>query len=200
VKMRNPSGLIRIITTVFVFSTLLAVTAGAAFADSCETVDANAMGTSTQMGKIIPVKFRFCRPATPEDRQTLIEAFKKGQNQGLANALQKMPSAGRISLPSTTGYDLAYVRIIPTSTGRIIRFITNRRISFGEVYYSTRSSDYSLTAGQLVLNDKDKSKNTGVLYPATQIRLSKKGELTFELYKNPWKLQNIIDWGNKEGE
>jgi hypothetical protein len=44
------------------------------------------------------------------------------------------------------------------------------------------------------LNDSDKSKSSGVLYPAAQLIINKKGELQFELRKNPWNLVNIIDW------
>jgi hypothetical protein len=48
------------------------------------------------------------------------------------------------------------------------------------------------------LNDADKNKSIGVLYPAAQLIINKKGELQWELRKNPWKLVNIIDW-NKAG-
>ena len=54
-----------------------------------------------------------------------MEAFKKGSNQGLADALSKMKSSGRIQIPGTVGYDLAYVVSIPTPTGRKVRFVTN---------------------------------------------------------------------------
>jgi hypothetical protein len=167
-------------------------------AEMCEVVDATAMGTSTQMGRIVNIKLRFCKISTPEDRQVLVNAFKKGKNDGLTRALEKMPSSGRISTPGTLGYDLAYVQVIPTATGRQIRFATNRLMAFGEVYYNARTLDYSLTAGLLDINDKDKDKSTGTLYPAAELKMSKKGELTWELNKNPWKLQNIIDWGEKE--
>jgi hypothetical protein len=43
--------------------------------------------------------------STEEDRQILVEAFKKGQNQGLVNALTKMKAVGRIAItgkPSAT--------------------------------------------------------------------------------------------------
>jgi hypothetical protein len=44
------------------------------------------------------------------------------------------------------------------------------------------------------LNDANKDKSTGVLFPACQLIINKKGELQFELRKNPRKLVNIIDW------
>ncbi len=168
--------------------------------DKCEIIDATAQGTSTQMGKIISMKLTICGYSTPEDRQVLVDAFKKGKNQGLTNALQKMKGVGRISLPGTVGYELAYVRLIPTPTGREIRFVTNRKIAFGEAYNSTRSMDYSLTAGRLLLDDKDKDKSSGDLYPAAELKVNKKGDLEWNLYQNPWKLNNIIDWKNGEKE
>ncbi len=166
--------------------------------DKCETIDASARGTSTQMGKLVPVKVRICSFSTPEDRQLLINAFLQGQSQGLAKALEKMKPAGRISLPGTTGYDIAFARVIPTPTGRKIRFVTNRKIAFGEAYRNTQSQAFSLTAGEFDLNDQDKDKSTGVLFPATQFVINADGELQLELNQNPWKLTNIIDWSAKD--
>jgi hypothetical protein len=133
-----------------------------------------------------------------EDRQILIEAFKKGQNEGLVNALTKMKSVGRIAITGTLGYDLSYIRLIPTPTGRKIRFVTNRLLRFGEVYYNAQTIAYNLTAGEFDLNDSDKNKSAGFLYPAAQLIVNKEGQLEFQLNQNPWKLVNIIDW-NKAG-
>ena len=55
-----------------------------------QTFDATAMGTSTTMGKVFNVKIIIYEYSTEEDRQILIEAFTKGKNQGLVNALEKM--------------------------------------------------------------------------------------------------------------
>jgi len=159
-----------------------------------ETIDATAMGTSTQLGKTISIKVTIYEFSTPDDRQILVDAFKKGQNQGLINALTKMNSVGRIAITGTLGYDLSYIGLIPTETGRKIRFVTNRLLRFGEVYNNTQSIAYNLTAGEIEINDQDKNKSSGVLYPAAQLVINKEGQLQFELRKNPWKLVNIIDW------
>ncbi len=163
-----------------------------------ETIDATAMGTSTQMGKNVSVKVTIYEYSTEEDRQILVDSFKKGQNQGLVNALTKMKSVGRIAITGTIGYDLSFIRLVPTPTGRKIRFVTNRLVRFGENYYNTQSTAYNLTAGEIEINDADKNKSGGVLYPATQLVINKEGQLEFQLHKNPWKLVNIIDW-NKAG-
>jgi len=158
------------------------------------TIDATAMGTSTQLGKNVSVKVTIYEFSTEEDRQILIDAFKNGQNQGLVNALTKMKAVGRIAITGTIGYDLSFIRLVPTPTGRTIRFVTNRVLRFGEAYYNTQTTAYNLTAGEIEINDSDKDKSGGVLYPAAQLVINKEGQLEFQLNKNPWKLVNIVDW------
>ena len=159
-----------------------------------ETIDATARGTSTQMGKIINIKLNITQYSTDADRQALVEAFKKGQSEGLAKALEKMKPVGQIRLPGTTGYGLAYVVSIPTDTGRKIRFVSNRKIAFGEAAKGTRSQSYNLTAGEININDKDPKASKGTLLPAAQLIINKDGNLEWNLYQNPWDLTNIIDW------
>ena len=159
-----------------------------------ETLDATAFGTSTQLGKNFGVKIIIYEFSSPEDRQVLVDAFQHGQNDGLVNALEKMKSVGRIQIPGTVGYDLSFIREILTPTGRTIRFVTNRRIAFGESYWNTQTKSFNLTAGEIQLNDKDKSKSEGVLFPAAQLIVNKEGELQFELNQNSWKLVNVIEW------
>jgi len=163
-------------------------------ADNIETIQATAMGTSTQLGRTVGITVHIYEYSTMEDRDILIEAFTQGQNQGLVNALTKMKAVGRIAITSTLGYDLSYIRMIPTPTGRKIRFATNRLLRFGEAYYNTQSTAFNLTAGEFDLNDTDKSKSTGVLYPAAQLIINKEGELQLDLRQNPWNLVEIIDW------
>jgi hypothetical protein len=178
---------------------LVAVTAALSADDrNTETIDATAMGTSTQLGQNVSVKVTIYEFSTDEDRKILIDAFKKGQNQGLVNALTKMKSVGRIAITGTLGYDLSYIRLVPTPTGRKIRFVTNRVLRFGEAYYNTQTTAFNLTAGEIEINDSDKNKSSGVLFPAAQLVINKEGQLEFQLNKNPWKLVNIIDW-NKAG-
>ena len=175
---------------------LLMITSAPTFGQraSTETIDATAWGTSTQMGRNVGVKIIIYEFSSPEDRDILVEAFKQGQNDGLVNALTKMTSVGRIQIPGTLGFDLSFIREIITPTGRTIRFVTNRKIAFGEAYWSTRSKEFNLTAGEINLNDQGKSKSDGVLYPAAQLTINKDGELEFNLNQNPWRLGNIIEW------
>jgi hypothetical protein len=163
------------------------------------TIDATAMGTSTQLGQNVSVKVIIYEFSTEDERQILVDAFKKGQNQGLVNALTKMKSVGRIAITGTLGYDLSFIRLMPTPTGRKIRFVTNRQIRFGEAFYDTQTTAYNLTAGEIEINDSDKGKSMGTLFPAAQLVINKEGQLEFQLNKNAWKLVNIIDW-NKAGQ
>ena len=179
---------------------LLTAVAPAVSADEMKpaTIDATAMGTSTQLGANVSVKVIINQFSTEEDRQVLVAAFKKGQSPGLVDALSKMKPVGRIAITGTLGYDLAFIRLIKTPTGRKIRFATNRLIRFAEAYANTQSTAFDLTAGEFDLDNANKDKSTGVLFPACQLIINKKGELQFELRRNPWKLVNIIDW-NKAG-
>jgi hypothetical protein len=163
-----------------------------------ETIDSTATGTSTQLGTMVNVKVTIYQYSTEEDRAVLVDAFKKGQNQGLVDALGKMKSVGRIAITGTVGQDLAYIRLIQSDTSRRIRFVTNRQIQFGEAYHNTQSKAYNLTAGEFILDNSDKDKSVGVLYPASQLIINKEGQLEFQLRKNHWNLVNIIDW-NKAG-
>jgi hypothetical protein len=164
-----------------------------------ETIEATAMGTGTQLGASGGVSLEIYDYSSPEDRQVLMQAFEKGQNQGLVNALSRMRAVGHCSITGTLGYDVAYIRMIPTPTGRKIRFVTNRQLRFGEVYWDTQSTAYNLTAGEFDLNDQDHSKSSGVLYPLAQLVIDKEGQLQFELNQNPWKLVDVLDWKGTPG-
>jgi len=168
-------------------------------ATKSETIDATAMGTSTQMGSEFSVTLDIHDYSTQADKQILVDAFQQGKDQGLVNALSKMKAAGRIEVTGTLGYDCSYIQMIPTPTGRKIRFVTNRLLRFGEVYWDTRSAAYNLTAGEFDINDTDKSKSTGVLYPAADFVIDKQGELQIDLIGNPWNLVDIIDWKGTPG-
>ncbi len=158
-----------------------------------EVYQAQAMGQGTQLGQTFNVTINIERYSTPDERQVLVEAFQQAGSEGLFNALEKMRSKGRIAITGTLGYDISFVRKIPTDTGYKIRILTNRPIRFGEAWVNGRSMDYNLSALELEMsNVKDKS--TGVLLPACQFKINKKtNELEIENYQNPWKLQNIMD-------
>ena len=168
--------------------------------DKYETIDATAFGTSTQMGRNVGVTLIIYEYSTPADRDILVQAFQKDSNKGLVNALEKMKAVGHINITGTLGYDVSYIMLFPTPTGRKIRFATNRQIKFGEAFADTQSQSFNLTAGEIDLNDQDKSKSAGVLYPAAQLGIDADGQLSLDLRQNAWRLANIIDWKGTPGE
>jgi len=164
-----------------------------------ETIEASATGTGTQLGAVVGVSLEIYEYSTPDDYQMLVQAFEKGQNQGLVNALTKMKAVGHCSITGTLGYDVSFIKMIPTPTGRKIRFVTNRQLRFGEVWADSQTTAFNLTAGEFDLNDQDKHKSAGVLYPAAQLVIDKEGKLQFQLNQNPWTLVDVIDWKGTTG-
>ncbi len=199
--MRTKSGIAKAAFSAVLLTGLLVLGAVPGFSrDKNETIDATAWGTSTQLGRNVGITIIIYQYSTPQDEDILVDAFQKGQNQGLVNALEKMKAVGRISITGTLGYDLSFIKLIQTPTGRTIRFATNRPIRFGEAYYDTQSQYYNLTAGEINIDNQDKSKSSGVLYPAAQLTIGSDGQFTLDLNKNPWRLGNIIDWAGTPGE
>jgi hypothetical protein len=156
-----------------------------------EYITAIAQGTSQQLGTMINVTIIINEVSTAEDQKVLIDAFRVGRSKGLANAVDKMSSKGRISVTGTVGYDLNYVReFIQPDGSRKIRFVTDRPINFREAWYSGRSMDYALSMGEIIIKG-DRDSNSGVLMPIAKFKLDKENELTIETLRNPWKLVNI---------
>jgi len=158
-----------------------------------EEYQAQAMGQGTQLGQTFNVTVHIDAYSTEEERQALIQAFEKAGSEGLFNALNKMRSKGHIAITGTLGYDISFVRSIPTPDGTKIRILTNRPIRFGEAWTDSRSMDYDLSALELDLSNQ-KGKSSGVLVPACQFIIDKRTkELTIENYQNPWRLVDILD-------
>ena len=198
--MHGQLRIARIVSGAVLLMGLWMVSSQVGFArDKYETIDAQAYGTGTQLGATIGVTLNIYEFSTPADKQVLVQAYEKGQNQGLANALQRMKAVGHVEITGTLGNDCSYIKMIPTPTGRKIVFLTNRQIRFGEAYYDTQSMSFNLTAGIIEINDQDKSKSTGVMYPAAQLIVDKQGELQWDLRENAWKLSDIIDWKGTAG-
>jgi hypothetical protein len=156
------------------------------------TIQATAMGTSTQLGRIVNVNIHIEGYSTQEDRNTLIEAFKARRQDGLVDALAKMKSKGRVRFASGgVGNDVKYIIELPSKKGRRLRLITDRWLLFGELYNSTRSSDYSV--GAIELNLTPDGKGTGTVLPACKLTVNKKKkQVEVETYQNPWNLTNLM--------
>ncbi|HVN21398.1 MAG TPA: hypothetical protein VMU05_21610 [Dongiaceae bacterium] len=156
------------------------------------TIQATAMGTSTQLGRMYDVNIYIESFSTQEDRQRLIEAFKTRKQDGLVDALQDMKSKGRVRFSSGgVGNDVKYIIELPSKNGRRLRLVTDRWLMFPELYNSTRSADYSV--GAIELNLTPDGKGTGTVLPACRITMNKKKkQVEIETYQNPWNLTNFM--------
>ena len=156
------------------------------------TIQATARGTGTQLGKMINVNIYIEAYSTPEDRQALIEAFKRHGQDGLVGVLQDMKTKGRVRFSSGgVGNDVKYIIELPSETGRKLRLVTDRWLSFTELYNSTRSSDYNV--GAIELNLTPDGKGSGTVLPACRLTVNReKNQVEIETFQNPWELTNFM--------
>jgi hypothetical protein len=134
------------------------------------------------------------------DMQTLSQAFQEGQDQALVIALSKTKAVGRCSISGALSYEVAFIQMVLTPTGRQITFITNRPLQAGSASPDTLSQSFDLAVGQFNLNDTDNTKSTGFLYPASKLVIDEKGEFHYDLTGAPWSLVNILDFRAASGE
>ena len=154
-------------------------------------IQAQAMGQSTQLGRSFGVNLTIEEFSTTDDQKALFAAFNEKGNEGLVNALSKMKSKGRISIPGTLGYDVNYIKRFDMPDGSTkIRLVTDRPIRFGEVWSDSRSRDYSLAGAEIILTPDNKN-NSGMLAPACKFKIDKENTLQLELLRNEWKLVEV---------
>lgn len=123
--------------------------------------------------------------------QELLGILKQKRQNGVVSAMEDTKDKGRVAPTGTVGIGMRFVRMRPNKLGGFhIVLVTNRPITFAELYNSTRSRDYPF--GIVVLEvDKD-GKGTGTLAPACKIRFNKKNELEVEHYgQKPFRLANV---------
>lgn len=170
---------------------------GACYAqDKSETIQAIAHGQGNQMGMSIGVTVIIESYSTVEDQKTLWEAFEKGGNQGLLNALVKMPSRGRLLFAGVAEYELTYIREFPTTTGRKVRLVAKRPLAFGEARGYKTDSDYRLSAVELDLSP-EKGKSKGIFLPACEFSVTQERGIEIAAYQNSWRLEDITDKNSK---
>ena len=157
------------------------------------TIQATAMGTSTQLGKMYNVNIYIQQYSTEDERKTLINAFKQRGQDGLVGVLEDLKPKGRVRFASGgVGNDVKYIMELPSEKGaRRLRLVTDRNLAFGELYNSTRSRDYSVGAIELILTPD--GKGSGTVLPACKLTVDKKKQqVEIETYQNPWKLTNFM--------
>ena len=128
---------------------------------------------------------------TNQQVRDYISVLKEKGPDGLVRAMEKTSDVGRISPAGFVGTGFRFARYRPTANGGLhIVMVTNRPMSFGELYNNGRSTDYQF--GIVVLNvDKD-GKGTGQLAPVCKIKFNKKNELEIENFgQKPFRLANV---------
>ena len=130
----------------------------------------------------------FCSDQQAQDYVSVLK--EKGPN-GLVSAMEKTSDVGRLSPTGFVGSGFRFARYRPTANGGLhIVMVTNRPMSFGEVYRSGRSTDYQF--GIVVLDVDKNGKGTGTLAPVCKIKFNKKNELEIENYgQKPFRLANV---------
>ena len=189
--MRDMNRILRIALMVSLFP-LFAGISTTVEAQERMTIQATAMGTSTQMGKMFNVNIHIDQFSTPDDRKALIDAFARSGQDGFVDALQDMKPKGRVRFSSGgVGNDIKYIIELPSEKGRRLRLVTDRNLAFGELYNSTRSKDYSVGAIELILTPD--GKGSGTVLPACRLTVDKKKkQIEIETYQNPWDLMNFM--------
>ena len=174
------------------FFLLLAGVATITQAQGRMTIQATATGTSTQLGQIYNVNILIEGFSSTEDREALIEGFKRSGQDGLVGILEDMKPKGRIRFASGgVGNDIKYIIQLPSESGRRFRLVTDRTLAFAELRQGTRSRDYSVGAIDLLLTPD--GKGSGTVLPACKLTVNKKKkQVEVETYQNPWKLTNFI--------
>jgi hypothetical protein len=167
----------------------LATCVGSATGSESETIQAN----SSQNGKLIVVTLTVFNYSSSTDLQVLSQAFHEGQDRGLAIALSKTKAVGRCSIAGAIGYDVAFIQMVPTATGRKIVFITNRPHPLDEADPPQGSESFDLAVGQFDLNDTDKTKSTGFLFPSSKLAIDDQGVFHYDLAGSSWSLVDILD-------
>src|SRR4051812_32247022 len=131
--------------TVLLFLSLLGIRP--ALAQNKMTIQATALGTSTQMGRIYNVNIYIEQLSSPAERKTLIAAFKKDGQDGMVSVLEGMGSKGRVRFAmGGVGNDIKHIIELPSKKGRRFRLVTDRWLSFAELYNGGRSRDYMVGA------------------------------------------------------
>ncbi|MGO9775042.1 MAG: hypothetical protein ACLPM3_00455 [Terracidiphilus sp.] len=170
IRCARRSGFALLLAGTFTLGTIL----GFATESTPETIQA----TSTQAGKTANLTLIVYNYSTPSDLQILSLAFQNGQDRGLASVLSKTKAVGHCSIAGGFSYEVAFIQMVPTPTGRKITFIASRPHSPEEADPPAISGSFDLAVGQFDLNDTDPAKSTRFLYPASKLVIDDRESFT----------------------
>lgn len=189
---------LRIMTVLSVLSACMLSNAFAQTGDNKPLTDlprqfaGTAIGQAGAMaGKSFGVNVYVTGWTTDQQVQEYISVLKEKGPDGLVRAMEKSSDVGRLSPTGYVGSGFRFARFRPTASGGFhIVMVTNRPMSFGELYRGNRSTDYQF--GIVVLEVDKNGKGTGTLAPVCKIKFNKKGELEIENYGiKPFRLANV---------
>jgi hypothetical protein len=128
---------------------LLATVTPAISADDrpTETIDARTMGTSTQMGQNVGVKVIITQFSTPQNRQVLVDAFKKGQSAWCGESTQQDETRWTHCNHGNAWLGTQLHRSDSHANRSQDPLRHQRQIRFGEAYNNGPSTAYELTDG-----------------------------------------------------
>jgi hypothetical protein len=143
-------------------------------------------------GKSFSLRISIQDVTSDGEMDELMGTLKHKGMDALMNAMDGMKEIGRVAPTSSIGTAIRVVRIrAGKDGGQHIVLVSNRHITFAELYNASRSSDYPFS---IVTLDVDKDgKGTGSFAPVCKIRFSKKHELEIEHYgQKPFRLANVF--------
>jgi hypothetical protein len=149
--------------------------------------------TFAQDGSAIGVTLVIYDFTSTSAMQVLSQAFEDGHDTGLATALSNTKAVGICSIAGDPNFNIAFIQMVPTPTGRKIVFITNRLHRPDEDKPGTEPESFDLLVGQFDMNDTDNTKSTGFLYPASKLVIDGQGKLHYDLAGSPRPLVGVLD-------
>jgi hypothetical protein len=186
--------LTRVTILSFIFAGFLSLAASAQDKPQVEAYSGVAMGTGGSVGgKTAQFDFRVTSWTTDDEVKQFAQLLKDKGEDALRSALEK-EDKGRINVVGSTGTQIAVARKRQHGDKTVITIITARKMSFGELYNSGRSTDYPFGYLQVTLDAK--GQGGGQIMGAARIRFNKKKEqYEIESYGNQYvKATNVRPW------
>jgi hypothetical protein len=165
---------------------------GKSLSDLPRQFAATAFGQAGSMaGKSFGLNLYISGWTADQQVQDFIGVLKEKGPNGLVKAMDKTDDVGRLSPTGFVGSGFRFARYRAAANGGLhIVMVTNRPMSFGELYRGGRSTDYQF--GIVVLDVDKNGKGTGSLAPVCKIKFNKKNELEIENYgQKPFRLGNV---------
>ena len=130
-----------------------------------------------------PVDITINRWSTDAERDQLLSVFRQKGQDGLLEALQKLPVVGYINTPGSLRYDLHFALQRPEAEGgRMIFLMTDRYIGAWEAANRPRTIDYPFMLIQLQLDKSGTGVGKASIY--TKITQAKDGTIELENFSS----------------